>query len=95
MDYEEPKTQPFWSLGLDISPQKIKEVGVGTEWEQKERKIRKILHEIWEKGSADTNSLDLNWPTTNERNKGNLTSSNKERWRNYFYTFCFSPYLPI
>ena len=62
LDYTEPKTEPFWSLGLDISPIKLKEVGIGSEWDKQDRKIRKILHEIWETGSADTSTLDLSWP---------------------------------
>jgi len=84
LDYEEPKTEPFWSLGLDILPANIKSVDMGSEWDKKEREIIKILHEIWENGSADTSVLDLNWPISDKKSEKPLPSlsdkSNKVVW---------------
>src|SRR4051812_36254916 len=36
LDYTKPDTEPFLTLGLDVSPANIKEVGMGSEWDKQD-----------------------------------------------------------
>jgi len=47
------------------------------EWESYEKKIKQVLHEIWETGAAkSTHGLDLNWPVASQKD-------NNQDWNNH------------